>query len=324
MTVVLYKNNTSPAITDTITINGVAVNLTGAAVRLQARLASSQPGATLVIDQSATIVSPTLGTIQYVPVAGDTAVAYSNPPLVGWWHITLAGGAIQDAPEFPVYILDHAEATTSDLTTLTEVRATLELPANDTKRDLRIQQEITAASQAIMRYCDREFAPASTAVTRRFGFPVEAGMIPLVIPFGAFDLRTATTVVINPESVPTTLTAETDYVLNPATPTTGTYKQLTLSRLRVYSTYSQHWTRYGRAYIDVTGNWGFATVPNDVNRACRLTVAAWIDSAISGYGAQDSMIDSNPRVIGGGYESAYGLPLGACRMLKSYRTPLLA
>jgi hypothetical protein len=209
------------------------------------------------------------------------------------------------------------------LTTLTEVRATLELPANDTKRDLRIQQEITAASQAIMRYCDREFAPASTAITRRFRLQI--AMPRIVANFGLFDLRSASAVVMNAESgAPTTLTAETDYILNPALPSTGTYKNLTISRFRTVSAYAQHWTRYDEAYLDITGNWGFATVPNDVNRACRLTVAAWIDSAISGYGAQDSMIDANPRVIGGGYESAYGLPLGACRMLKSYRTPLLA
>jgi hypothetical protein len=34
--------------------------------------------------------------------------------------------------------------------------------------------------------------------------------------------------------------------------------------------------RYGYAQLDVTGAWGFATVPDSLKRACAITVQSWL------------------------------------------------
>ena len=44
-----------------------------------------------------------------------------------------------------------------DLCSLSDVRAFLELPAADTGRDTLISNTITPISDAIARYCEREF-----------------------------------------------------------------------------------------------------------------------------------------------------------------------
>jgi hypothetical protein len=158
-----------------------------------------------------------------------------------------------------------------DLCTLADVRASLEIPTADTSRDALIATLITAASEAILNETDREFAPVTASATRRFR--VDGRQVSLA----PFDLRTVSAATMNPEtSSPTTLTVTSDYQLLPIGAPSGTYTSLELSGFLASLYASNTLYAFGYALLDITGAWGFATVPLDVNRACVITVGSWL------------------------------------------------
>lgn len=189
------------------------------------------------------------------------------------------------------------------------------MPTSDTTRDAEISDQITRASDAIMRYCDREFAPASTSVTRRFKVDRVPGA---VIELAPYDLRTTSSVSLNPEtSSPVALVATTDYLLEPLQSISGTYSRIRLAPASpIYSTVS---VKFGYALVDVTGSWGFASVPASVAEACMRTVASWMDRAMQGYGGQDSQLGDPRMLYPGSVDSAYGIPSGALRLLAPWK-----
>src|SRR5438067_7339722 len=101
MSVRIFKGTTSPSVSDTITINGAAVDLTGASVRFRMR---DDDSATVVLDQAATVVSAVAGTIRYDWSAPDTGTAGD---FAAWWHVVFGSGTTQDTSEFAVSIEDH-------------------------------------------------------------------------------------------------------------------------------------------------------------------------------------------------------------------------
>ena len=308
--VIWYQNNASPAATDTITVGGTAVDLTGASVRFRAR---DPRNSTLVIDQAATITSPaTAGKVSYTPTLTDTAVSYEVPPLVCWWQVTLSGGAVQDTPESNLFIRAHAQARTADLCTVADVRQALRLTVDRTRDDL-IQAYISNASVMIMRWTDREFAPASTGVTRTFQLDITGG--DLVIELNPWDLRTATTVTLSPEATTPIILTSAQYSLEPIRAPEGVYKRIKISPfLPVITTTA---LVFGYAKVSIQGNWGFASVPDDVRQAAVRTVASWLDIAQGQYASSDIFADA-PRVTSPA-DPNYGLPLAAQRLLSTYR-----
>src|SRR6266566_2446897 len=73
-----YTNTRSPSLLDTITSDGVAVDLTGTTVKLQMRAVGTS---TLKIDAAASIVgSPTLGNVRYDWAAADVNTSGSSRP----------------------------------------------------------------------------------------------------------------------------------------------------------------------------------------------------------------------------------------------------
>jgi hypothetical protein len=111
------------------------------------------------------------------------------------------------------------------------------------------------------------------------------------------------------------LTANTDYTLRPLPSTTGTYQTLWLSPRLVF--YSQLAIFFGYAQLSVLGDWGFATVPADVKRACIVTVTSWMDKPVATYGAQE--MDSGGRVMVPDTAGGLSLPNAAKRLLEPYR-----
>jgi hypothetical protein len=200
-----------------------------------------------------------------------------------------------------------------DLTTLAAVRETLELPSGDVSRDALIGTLIADMSKAIINEVDREFAPATASATRRF--TLEAGS--LVLDLAPFDLRSATAVTINPEaSNATVLTATTDYQLVPFQPRDGTYLSIRFAGNLVNLHTSDTARDFGYTLVDVAGAWGFATVPDDVERACIIAVTAALrrdvgELAIAGIEDPQSMSMEGP--------ATYSLPMASRRLVAPYR-----
>jgi len=282
---VLYVANTSPSITDTIKVNGVGFNLTGSTVKFQARdprsntLIINAGGAQITLGNQVT--SP--GSVTYTPVSGDVATAYEVPPLVAWWNVTLASGAVQDTPEsFNLFIRPHGQSRAADLCTVTDVRQYLRITLDQSRNDL-IQAFISRGSPAVMKWCGCEFAPASTGLTRTFPLDITGG--DLTIELAPWSLRTASTVTLSPEGAATVLTTA-QYSLEPVQAPDGVYKRVKLSPF-LGGVISPTALTFGYSKVAITGNWGFATVPDDVVQAVATIVARWMDVAQGQYQSSD-------------------------------------
>jgi hypothetical protein len=200
-----------------------------------------------------------------------------------------------------------------DLTTLAAVRETLELPAGDTSRDALIGTIIGDMSKAIINEVDREFAPATASATRRFR--LYAGS--LMLDLAPYDLRSATAVTLNPESAnSTTLTATTDYQLVPFQPRDGTYLGMRFASNLTNLHTSDTARDFGYTLVDVAGAWGFATVPDDVERACIIAVTASLrrdltELALAGIDEPQAIAPEGP--------ATHALPPASRRLLAPYR-----
>lgn len=163
-----------------------------------------------------------------------------------------------------------------DLCTLADVRTQLETPSGETSRDALIAVLITHASTSIMREVRREFAPATSAATRRrLVLPSRVAAGSVLVDLDPFDLRTVSSMTLHPEETsPVTLVANTDYVLDPVEATQGTYQRVLLyGGLSFNSTLAQ---RFGFCFLDIAGAWGFSSVPNDAKQACIEAVCSWL------------------------------------------------
>src|SRR6266480_3540477 len=111
-----------------------------------------------------------------------------------------------------------------DLTTLDAVRSFLQKPTPDTNQDEIISSLITRASEAIMHYCEREFAPTTPSEARTFEYDGRC----LFLDLAPFDLRAVASVkdVTDPNN---TVTLETSkYRLWPHPARDGAYQALRL------------------------------------------------------------------------------------------------
>jgi hypothetical protein len=155
-----------------------------------------------------------------------------------------------------------------DLCTLAEVNEFLQTPAGDTEQDVIIGKLVTRASELILNYCEREFAPPTTAAARDFVW-----FDGLSVDLAPYDLRTATSVVLRsdrPAAEQTTLTTS-DYRLRPKPAKDGVYQRI---QLRNYSL--ADFPADPQVEVRVTGDWGFSAVPDDVRDACIKTVGIWL------------------------------------------------
>lgn len=197
-----------------------------------------------------------------------------------------------------------------DLTDLATVREALDAVAGETDSDDLIGSYITRASVAIMRYAGREFAPTTDATERRF---VVAGRI---VDLAPYDLRSVDSVELHPlETTPTTLTSS-EYLLEPIPAVDGVYTRVRLSTALDLSADST--TDFGRTLVDITGDWGWATIPDDVEHATIATVLSWLRrdaTALEGsFTFDDSSGGLAPRPTG-----TFGLPRSVRVAIDRYR-----
>lgn len=201
-----------------------------------------------------------------------------------------------------------------DLCSLSEVRAYLELPTADTGRDTLISNSITPVSDAIMRYTQREFAPATTSATRTFRLDVGN----LKLDLAPYDLRSVTAVTLHPESsAPITMTATTQYQLHPITSTSSVYTSIKIAGNIPNLWQSDSGRFFGYAQISIAGAWGFASIPSDVKQAAIIAVASQVRRDIVALDMGDVL--SNPRELGPERPTNYSLPAASLRLLSTYK-----
>lgn len=151
----------------------------------------------------------------------------------------------------------------ADLCTLAQVRAFLQKATTDTAEDAVISTMITRASAAIERFTEREFTP-TTGVTRTF----EADNL-AYLSLAPYDLRSVTSVQVDTDETAVTLSAS-EYRLAPRPNPDGVY---TAIRMAPLTAPTGDWVN---RQVQITGDWGFASVPEDVCHATVVTVAEWM------------------------------------------------
>lgn len=231
---------------------------------------------------------------------------YSPAAQVGVYSYEWTGtGAAAGVEQGQFVVNDLLAAHPSDLTTIGRVKVWL--GQTDPSNDPQLQQLTTAASAAVMAYCQREFAPISTGVTRTFPLLGDG-----YIRFGGWDLQTATQVQIDTDtaSTPTTI-PDTQYQLGPVSKPNGVYTMLRFYTFSVGPILRQ--AMGIPRQVAVTGTWGWPSIPADVEQACIIAASKWFK--------RDQVSYSNELPVPAPSDGL-NLPLDARVLLAPYRRPL--
>lgn len=235
-----------------------------------------------------TTARATVGIAEYPAGSGNYYVSLTAPSVAGDYSVFWDNGAVTPGnvatEDLRVTSTADSGAIPSgfDLTTLAAVRSYLQKPTADTGQDTIIQSEITRASRMILEYTQREFAPVTASATRRLlVYPGRTGRA-VHVDLAPYDLRSVTSASLHPETAsPTVLTAATEYLLAPENAPFGVYTAIRLARSLSFS--SDTLTDFGHACLDITGAWGFASVPDDVVKACIVTVGLWMRREVQAF-----------------------------------------
>jgi hypothetical protein len=201
-----------------------------------------------------------------------------------------------------------------DLTTRADVQTFLE--STDSSRNSAIDAGITNASQAISRYCAREFT-ATASATRTFDVnPTETRgpLGPYRVDLQPYDLRTVTTAHLHYGTADQVTLTTADYLLLPENAAGSVYTGL-LIRQSVNVKAGDRIADFGSAQLRIAGAWGFSTVPTDVAYACILTVASWLRRDVP---ALEAGLD-DPRMMLPDQPMGRRIPGAALALLQPYR-----
>lgn len=258
------------------------------------------------------------GVVENPAGSGLFYVALAAPLVVGTyavqWDYNVATPVAADLLVVSGAVPASSIATGTDLCALDEVKtqANIDTSADDSE----IADVIRRVSAEIERWCQRQLAPRSGSVTRRF--EIDSHLVNL----SPFDLRgDPTTVVLFPGTSSEQTLAASSFQARPIRGAAGSsdsvrvYLDLAVSNAVDLSA-SNDALYFGRGAIDVTGLWGLPSVPDDVRHAAIITAAAWLDKATSQYGG--GFADDGARTTSPG-PAGLAIPLDAKRALDPYR-----
>ena len=260
-----YVGNRSPSISEQITVNGTAFDLTSSTVRFKMRAVGSS---TLTVDQSAVIVVAAQGTVRYDWSAADvTAIGTTGGTFLVWWEVTTAGKT-QDMGEALIEFLAHAPVT-RDYVELEDLKKTLQLDGLN-YANLDLKEIISAASRKVDETCDRRFYADTDANQVRYYTPETSYLLEVD------DIVTVTSLKTDDDGDGTfenTWTLNTDYTREPLNAAAD----------------GQPWTQFcvhpsgGYAFpagmprsVEVTGKFGWTAVPAEVKLATKMLAHRYV------------------------------------------------
>lgn len=154
------------------------------------------------------------------------------------------------------------DLATNALTSLANARLYVKRHVGADANDDLLTLLINGYSDAITRYCERQFKPAETPATKVFGY-AGRGYLSLA----PYDLRAVTSFVVGGIDLTDETLAVTEYLLEPQSKT----PELTYLWVRLKA--RTLWPTLGDFKVTITGNWGMTSVPDDVETACLSAVA---------------------------------------------------
>lgn len=254
--------NRDPSISENITIDGVAVDLTGKTVKAKMRAVNSS---TLKVNTAAVIVSAVAGTVRYDWAANDVD---TGGEFLFWWEVTTtASGKTQDVMEAVIEFRAHAPQSNVYIE-LEQFKSTADL--KDTNfMDGDIQLALQAAARAVDEICNRRFWPDADATQIRYYSPQRYDLVYID------DLLTLTTLKTDGDGDGTfeTTWSTTDYYLEPLNALADSRPYTEICAIPWGSLWFT--TLYPRS-VQITGKFGWSAVPAAISEATTILAGRFL------------------------------------------------
>lgn len=163
------------------------------------------------------------------------------------------------------------------LVTVADVRSFLQKPDPDTEQDMILSRLIDCASEAVLTFTEREFAPESDPATERQFYYCGDGVLNLT----PYDLQATPTPTVTIDTVNgsggTALAAD-EFMLFPRPAKDGVYNWLKLNPRTGPPS-----SRFAEREVTISGTWGFPAVPDDVKHWTSVAVATWFRKDVAAF-----------------------------------------
>lgn len=170
---------------------------------------------------------------------------------------------------------------TNAYATMAALKAELNIGQADTSYDVKLEAALNSASRQIDRHCGRRFWQDPTVVQREYyadsPYDVQTD-----------DISTTTGLVVRVDTgddgtYATTLTITTQFILLPRNADHDGLPWNSIRLVDADTTTFPIWTS-GRPSVRVTAKFGYATVPDDVNKACLIQATQLFKSSDAVFG----------------------------------------